>query len=277
MLEFLVSRFPGIPQQTWVTRIGKGKVLTEEGHPVTLDTRYMPNRRLFYFREVASERVIPFQEKILFSNEHLIVVCKPHFLPVTPGGSYVLETLVSRMKRYTDNPFLSPINRIDRGTAGLVLMSVKKETRGAYQQLFMNGMIRKTYEAIADFPHEPGQTDWIVNNRIERGEPWFRMKTCQGKINARSQIRLIEAKGSRARFQLSPLTGKKHQLRIHLSGLGFPIINDRYYPELLPEMPDNFNHPLQLLAQKIEFRDPITGQNLSFASERRLYLEPAGG
>jgi tRNA pseudouridine32 synthase/23S rRNA pseudouridine746 synthase len=272
LLEFLIGRFPKIPEQTWVDRIASKKVLIEDGQPITLDTPYMPNKRLFYFREVEEEPEVPFVEQILFENDHLMVACKPHFLPVTPGGPYVHETLINRLKEKTGNPFLSPINRIDRGTAGLVLISVKKETRGVYQQMFMEGQVHKTYEAVTDFSNNSGQTEWMVENRIERGEPWFRMKTCEGEVNARSRILLIEVKGTQARFQLCPITGKKHQLRIHLSGLGFPIVNDRYYPTLLPEMPDDFNLPLQLLSRKIEFKDPLTGQKMSFKSQRELLL-----
>lgn len=272
LLAFLAKRFPKISEQTWLERITTGKVLTEEGQPVTLTTTYMPNKRLFYFREVRQEQAIPFQERILFVDDHLMVVCKPHFLPVTPSGPYVRETLINRLQESTGNPFLSPINRIDQGTAGLVLMSVNKETRGAYQQLFMDGLVRKTYEAIGRFHSDSGRTEWLVENRLEPGEPWFRMKTRTGTINARSRIRLLEIDTAQARFQLSPLTGKKHQLRIHMSGLGFTIVNDRYYPTLLPETPCNFSHPLQLLSQKIEFRDPITGQEMSFTSPRQLSL-----
>jgi len=274
LLVFLVGRFPKIPEQTWLDRIATGKVLTEEGPPVTLDTPYMPNKRLFYFREVEKERAIPFQEQLLFSNDHLMVVCKPHFLPVTPSGPYVRETLLGRLKETTGNPFLSPINRIDRGTAGLVLISTNKETRGRYQQLFMDGLVRKTYEAVTDFSEDCGKTEWLVENRIEPGEPWFRMKSCEGKINARTRLRLLETQASQARFHLVPLTGKKHQLRIHLSGLNFPIVNDRYYPTLLPEMQDDFSRPLQLLSRKIEFRDPITGVEMSFESQRALKFVP---
>ncbi len=272
LLTFFTRRFPNISEQIWVERFTAGKVLNEEGKPVTLDTAYKPNSRLFYFREVAEEPVIPFREEILFTNDHLMVVCKPHFLPVNPGGPYVRETLLNRLKEKTGNPFLSPINRIDRATAGLVLISTNAATRGLYQQLFMKSLAHKTYEAVADFPCDCREDEWLVENRIEQGEPWFRMQTGPGTINAQSHIRLLESIGSRGRFQLFPLTGKKHQLRIHLIGLGFPIVNDRYYPELLPETADDFERPLQLLSQKIEFRDPITGKEMSFASKRKLIL-----
>lgn len=272
LLSFFTKRFPKISEHIWMERITAGKVLNEAGDPVTLETAYMPNTRLFYFREVAEEPVIPFQEKILFTDNHLMVVCKPHFLPVNPGGSYVRETLLNRLKEKTGNPFLAPINRIDRGTAGLVLISTNAATRGLYQHLFMQGLVRKSYEAVAEFPYYSSKNQWLVENRIEQGEPWFRMQACAGVINARSQINLLRKKGSRAHFQLFPLTGKKHQLRIHLSGLGFAIINDRYYPELLPETADDFKHPLQLLSRKIAFEDPVTGKKMSFTSDRKLLL-----
>lgn len=270
LLAFLAERFPKISEQTWQERIATGKVLTEEGQPITLTTAYMPNKRLFYFREVRQEPTIPFQEQILFLNDHLMVVCKPHFLPVTPGGPYVRETLLNRLQATTGNQSLSPINRIDQGTAGLILMSVNKETRGLYQKLFMDGLVQKTYEAVGRFPSHSGQSEWLVENRLEPGEPWFRMKTCTGMVNARSRIRLLEIGAAQARFQLSPQTGKKHQLRIHMSSLGFGIVNDRYYPTLLPEIPHDFSRPLQLLSRKIEFRDPISGQEMSFTSPRKL-------
>lgn len=273
LLDFLVVRFPKIPAKTWINRIASGKVLSEEGHPVAMDMPYLPNKRLFYSREVDEEPLIPFQELILFNNDHLMVVCKPHFLPVIPGGPYVSESLINRLKEKTGNPFLSPINRIDRGTAGLVLISTNKETRGIYQQMFMDGQVQKTYEAVTHFSYGSGQTEWLVENRIESGEPWFRMKTCAGKPNACSRIRLVEFGKTQGRFQLIPVTGKKHQLRIHLSELGFPIVNDRYYPALLPEMPDDFNRPLQLLSKKIQFKDPVTGVRMAFESGRNLILE----
>lgn len=273
VLEFFAARFPKIPTETWVRRIAAGKVLNEEGRPITTDTAYVPDRRLFYFREVAEEPSVPFAEDILFQNDHLLVACKPHFLPVTPSGPYVRETLLGRLQERTGNPSLSPINRIDRETAGLVLLSKNKKTRGAYQQMFMEaGRVRKTYEAISEFVDCGGQTEWLVENRIETGEPWFRMQSCAGTVNARTRLRLVEVMGGRARFQLFPLTGKKHQLRLHLSSLGFPIVHDRLYPHLGQKSQDDFERPLQLLSRRIEFRDPICGSGMSFESPRHLAL-----
>lgn len=270
LLNFLVERFPKIPAETWLLRITTGKVLTEEGLPVTLETTYLPDKRLFYYREVANEPVIPLREQILFQNEHLLVACKPPFLPVTPSGPYVRETLINRLKELTGNPSLTPIHRIDRETSGLVLISTNKKSRGAYQRLFMEGQVRKTYAAIADYPQDTRRNLWLVENRIETGEPWFRMRVGGGIVNARSSIRLVQTSGRRALFELHPLTGKKHQLRLHLSGLGFPIVNDRCYPTLLALREDDFSQPLQLLAKKIEFQDPLSGKEMVFETARSL-------
>lgn len=272
ILAFLVRRFPQINESIWLRRITSGKVLSEDGTPISLTTPYLPNQRLFYFREVAEEPVIPFQEKILYESEHLLVVCKPHFLPVTPGGPYVTETLINRLKKSTGNLLLSPINRIDRGTAGLVLISTNKKTRGLYQQLFMDGKVQKTYQAVVDFPAGTSETEWLVENRIAQGEPWFRMQSQHGEINARSTIHLIKTKDSRALLQLNPMTGKKHQLRIHLSDLGLPIVNDRYYPALREKTADDYDQPLQLLSKSVAFCDPISGVEMFFESGRNLIL-----
>ena len=272
ILDFLAKRFPNISKEVWKNRIDTGKVFTEKGDTVFLNTPYAPLKRLHYFREVAEESTIPFTETILFCNKEILVACKPHFLPVTPGGPYVNECLLHRLKKQTGNPNLSPINRIDRETAGLVLFSMNPQTRGRYQELFMKGEIEKTYQAVTTFSRMPTKNSWTVENRLVKGEPWFRMTSTPGEPNAISKITLLKCSGNRALFQLQPITGKKHQLRLHLSGLGFPILNDRYYPKLLPERKNVFSSPLQLLARKVKFRDPISGKQMTYESNRRLFL-----
>ena len=218
------------------------------------------------------EPLIPFAEKILFQNDEIVVACKPHFLPVIPGGRYVNECLLGRLQRSTGNTALTPVHRIDRETAGLVLFSANKKTRGLYHELFARGEVDKTYHALADYAQPQPENEWWVENRIVRGEPWCRRKVTPGPVNARSHIRLIEAREQRARFALTPVTGKTHQLRIHMSGLGFAIINDRYYPELQPQAADDFEHPLRLIAKGLKFRDPLSGAAMEFVSERELTL-----
>ena len=271
ILEFLKTRFPGIETKIWEARINSGKVITQKGEPISLAMAYEPLKKLHYFREVEKESIIPFTEKIVFCNDELLVACKPHFLPVTPAGPYVNECLLHRLKQKTGNKELSPINRIDRETAGLVLFSMNKKTRGRYQEMFMKGEVEKTYDAVTKYHCSQKKKSWTIENRIVKGDPWFRMKTAPGRPNAITKISLVKSKGNKALFQLCPVTGKKHQLRLHLSGLGFPILNDRYYPELLPKENRRFNTPLQLLARKIQFRDPVSAILATYESERRLF------
>lgn len=270
ILDFLVQRFPGVGLAAWEKRILEGKVLDEAGAPIDMETPYHPQQRLFYFREVAEEPLVPLPEKILFQNDELLVACKPPFLPVTPSGPYINECLLNRLKIKTGNNDLVPLHRIDRETSGLVLFSMNKETRGLYGQLFQTGRIDKTYAALAEASHCPQASDITVENRLIEAEPWFRMKSVPGIVNARSLIKLVAFRDKRAQFLLQPITGKKHQLRVHMSGLGFSIMNDRYYPELLPKQADDLDNPLQLIAKRLEFKDPVSGRDMEFESERKL-------
>jgi tRNA pseudouridine32 synthase/23S rRNA pseudouridine746 synthase len=247
-------------------------LLDANGVPISATTPYIPSRRIFYFREVENEPVIPFAETILFQNDELLVACKPHFLPVIPGGRFVNECLLNRLRARTGITDLAPLHRIDRETAGLVIFSVNRKTRGLYHELFMHGKVEKTYLARAELMQAPQATQWTVENRIVRGEPRFRMKIVPGIANARSTIQLLEVQGDRAQFRLNPVTGKTHQLRLHMSSLGFKIVNDRVYPDLQPEQVDDFDRPLQLLAQRLHFHDPVTGKYLEFCSRRELLL-----
>ncbi|HBG07186.1 MAG: pseudouridine synthase [Geobacteraceae bacterium GWC2_58_44] len=270
VLDFLCLRFPKIERSSWERRIAEGKVLGEDGSPITSVSEYAPQKRIFYFREVEHEAPIPFPEQILFQNQDFLVSCKPHFLPVTPGGAYVDECLLHRLRKSTGNDDLVPMHRIDRETAGIVLFSANKRTRVQYCELFRTGKVEKTYHAISAGSVDPEKRAWLVENRMVPGAPWFRMETAAGPANARSRIELVETKQGMSRFLLTPLTGKTHQLRLHMSGLGFGILNDRYYPELQPQGPDAFDSPLQLLAKAVKFQDPVTGKQMGFESERKL-------
>ena len=270
IVEFLCRVFPAIARDRWAQRMREGKVLDERGEPITAETPYSPSKRVFYFREVEDEPVIPFAEKILYQDSELLVACKPHFLPVTPGGQYVEECLLNRLRANTGITELAPLHRLDRETAGIVIFSVNPKTRGIYHELFTHGKVEKTYHTVAEVNRPPRENQWTVENRIVRGEPRFRMKTVPGITNACSHIQLLELKDSRGLFRLQPVTGKTHQLRLHMSGLGFVIINDRVYPVLQPERDDDFDQPLQLLAREIRFHDPVASINREFQSDREL-------
>ena len=268
--DFLVQRFPAIPRQTWLQRMASGEVVDEFGALVTEARPFQSHIRVYYYRALEAEEPIPFEEVILHQDEHLIVVDKPHFLPVTPSGKYLQETVLVRLKRKLGLNELIPIHRIDRDTAGLVLFSTQPATRDAYQSLFRKRSVHKTYEAIA-----PWRTDLNFpltrESRIEEAGHFMLQHEADGPPNAVTHIRLLETKGTMARYHLKPVTGKRHQLRVHMAALGMPIMGDGLYPRLTPEGAD-YDHPLQLLAQSIEFEDPLTGALRRFESQRRLTL-----
>lgn len=253
-----------------------GKVQWEDTTPIDSDTLYTPHRRILYYREVEQEPQIPYQESILFQDENLLVADKPHFIPVTPNSRYVNQCLLYRLRNHTGIHDLAPIHRIDRWTAGVVMFSTSPKVRSIYQRMFAQGKVGKLYHGVAQLATgNKGQSavpdqEWLVENRIVSGNPKFRMSVAPGKINARSQIRCIDTKSGMGLFHLQPLTGKTHQLRLHMSGLGMPLLNERYYPELLPQASDNFDQPLQLLAKELQFIDPITSKPRYFSSAQDL-------
>lgn len=272
LLEGLCARFPSIGRSEWLDRFQRGRVLDGARQPLPADAPYRVGDTIFYFREVPDEPAIPFAETILHVDEHLVVVDKPHFLPVVPAGRHVRETLLARVARQLGNPDLVPLHRIDRETAGLVLFSAAPRSRGAYQALFREQRMLKRYEAVA--PALPGQVFPLLReSRLVAGEPFFRMREVQGEANARTRIEVLESGGQWWRYALFPVSGRKHQLRVQMAGLGAPIRHDAYYPDLGPQAGEDYSRPLQLLAQALSFSDPLSGVERRFESQRRL--EPA--
>ena len=267
--DFLVERFPAITREVWLERMAHQLVMDEFGVSVTPERSYPGPMRIYYYRAVDVEARIPFEETVLYQDAHLVVADKPHFLPVTPSGHYLQETLLVRLKKRLGMDTLIPIHRIDRETAGLVLFSINPGERNAYQALFRDHAVTKHYEAIA--PWRPDLT-WPIRrkSRIVEDEPFFRQREVPGQPNSETHMDVIEKTGGLARYALSPVTGKKHQLRVHMNALGLPILNDRMYPPVAMTPDDDYKLPLQLLAKSIAFTDPVTGQARNFQSQRTL-------
>ena len=272
LLDGLCARFPGIDRDAWLDRFARGRVQDVNGDALAAAAPYRVGLEVRYFREVAAEPRIPFEAQILFADADLVVADKPHFLPVVPAGRFVAETLLARLQAQLANPALVPLHRIDRETAGLVLFSASADSRAAYQALFRQRNIEKTYEAIApslptlSWPH-------VHRSHLQAGEPFFRMREADGPANSETRVEVVERGAHAWRYVLQPVTGRKHQLRVHMAALGAPIVNDRLYPELLTQAPDDFNQPLQLLARTLRFDDPRDGRSRQFESRRSLSLD----
>jgi tRNA pseudouridine32 synthase/23S rRNA pseudouridine746 synthase len=269
-----MAHFSAIPASVWQQRINAGKVHWLEGEIITLHTPYKAQQCVCYYREVAKEPIIPLKESIVFEDEHLLCAYKPHFLPVMPGGIYVNECLQHRLREHSGIETLQALHRLDKDTAGLVLFAKKPNERDVYHALFSQHRIKKTYQAIAKVhTHENiVNQKWCVNNRIEKSQPAFLMRVVDGDINAQSTIECIKQQQGKALFELKPITGKTHQLRLHMQTIGYPILNDRLYPVLQPQQAIDFAHPLQLLAQQLYFVDPITQTTRHFHADKDLML-----
>ena len=267
--DFLVERFPAIERGVWLERMAAHLVVDAAGQPVTPERPYEGHIRVYYYRALVTEPRIPFDETVIYQDAHLVVADKPHFLPVTPSGHYLQETLLVRLKSRLNIDTLVPLHRIDRETAGLVMFSVRPQDRNAYQVLFREHTIEKHYEAVA-----PWRSDLrfpiVRQTRIEEGQPFFRQREVPGTPNSHTHIDVLEARGDLALYALRPVTGKKHQLRVHMHALGLPILNDRMYPPVADTPGDDFTRPLQLLARSVAFTDPVTGQVRVFSSQRSL-------
>lgn len=277
VLEYLIHKFPNISPDIWQQRMAEGKVHWHDGALIGEHTPFVAQQRVYYYREVKSEAIIPFAEKIIFQDELILVAYKPHFLPVTPGGEYVDECLQNRLRNKTGNQQLQAMHRIDKGTAGLVLFATKAITRPHYHHLFETQQVKKIYQGIAKAKNDsnkplPNQ-QWEVKNRIEKSEPKFLMHIVEGLANSHSLIRCLKRSNDKALFELKPITGKTHQLRLHMQSLGWPLLNDTCYPHLQPSKTEDYSQPLQLLAQRLEFIDPITKAFRCFSSNTQLSLD----
>jgi tRNA pseudouridine32 synthase/23S rRNA pseudouridine746 synthase len=269
VLDFLKERFPNVESDVWLSRMKKGKVVDENGLCLNSESSYRAGACIFYYRELESEIKIPFAHSILYQDEHILVADKPHFLPVVPSGRFLHETLLVRLKKKENLNHLVPLHRLDRETAGIVLFSHNPETRGLYAALFNNRKVRKVYQALAgssrnlDFPV-------MRRSRMVAGEPFFRMKEVEGEPNSETRIDVIAKMNELSLYRANAVTGKKHQIRLHLAALGIPIVNDKFYPEITVGKDDDFSAPLKLLAKSISFQDPLTGLERFFESAREL-------
>ena len=273
VLDFLVARMPDISRDEWLQRFNDQLVLNEEAQPVAATQAYTPHTKLYYYRHIANEPVLPEKASIVFEDAHLIVADKPHFMPVTPAGRYVQQSLLVQLKHLTGNDALVPLHRIDRETAGLVMFGKRLQERDAYHALFRDKEMHKVYEAVAAF-NPALELPCTHISRLQPDPLFFKTQEVVGEPNSKTRISLLKVEESRALYQLEPISGKRHQLRVHMMALGLPLEGDQFYPTVLrgPDADEDFSSPLQLLAKRMAFTDPVTGEAREFHSALRLKI-----
>jgi len=266
VLEFLRAEFPG---EDWAGRIAVGELVDEHGRAVGELSRCQPTRFVYFYREPPPEPAVPFEVEVLYRGDGLVVVDKPHFLATIPRGAHIRETVTVRLRRDLGLPDLVPVHRLDRMTAGVLLCTADRALRRPYQQMFERQQVRKVYEAVAGF-REDVAFPRVVRSRIvkEHGQPTAREVV--GEPNAETTVEVIERRGDRARYRLRPVTGRTHQLRLHMASLGVPIVGDDFYPRVRRRAPGEFADPLRLVARSLAFTDPVSGVERCFVSGRSL-------
>jgi len=271
-LDYLLARFH-VERIRLMEKIAESEVVDDDGVPVDERTPFRPNSFIYLYRDPAPEPRVPFEIEVLYRDEHLVAVDKPHFLSSLPNGSYIIESAVVRLRRLLDLPDLSPLHRLDRITAGVLLFSVQPRERGTYQTLFARREVRKSYSAVARYDPEL-ELPRTVESRIikDRGTPTA--YEIPGEPNSETRIEICGIRGHLARYRLSPRTGRTHQIRVHMNSLGIPVLNDPFYPRMLDISHTDYSRPLQLLAASIGFTDPITGEERLFNSRRTLQSWP---
>lgn len=274
LTDFLCHRFPHVSKQQWLSRMAQHLVFKQDGAWVHPDEPYTPHQFVFYYRQVDGEKIPDLRATILFEDAHVLVADKPHFLPVTPGGRYVQHSALVQLKQVSGCHTLTPLHRLDRETAGLVVFGKIPSEREHYHALFRERLVNKTYEAVAPIDPHVSLPTWY-RSRIEEDPRFFLSREAKGEPNSETLVSMIRPLNDLALYRLQPTTGKRHQLRLHMWSLGLPIVGDRFYPKVLdsPTASNDMGLPLQLLAKHIAFTDPVTGQRRSWVSQQVLCLD----
>jgi tRNA pseudouridine32 synthase/23S rRNA pseudouridine746 synthase len=273
VFDYLVARFAHIKPSVWQQRFANGLVFNQQGLALRADAPYTAGHKVFYYRDLPDEPALPLSEQVLFQDAHMVVVDKPHFMPVTPAGRYVQRSLLVRLKQRLGIDTLSPMHRIDRETAGLVLFSINPNERDAYHAMFRSRAVHKVYVAVAPVRSDVSMPITRIS-RIASDEQFFKSCEVVGEPNSETHVALVKQEGALGLYRLTPVTGQRHQLRVHMNALGLPIVGDQFYPQVLrgPHEEDDHSQALQLLAKGVSFIDPITGQTRSFVSRQHLKI-----
>lgn len=247
-----------------------GNYVDDAGDPFPIDAPFVPDQVIWFHRDLPDEVRVPFDIEVLHADDRIVVVDKPHFLATIPRGQHIVQTVLVRMRAELDLPALAPAHRLDRATAGVLMLTTERRWRGNYQNVFRDRLAHKTYLAVAACRDDLTFPSTVRSHIVKERGVLQAQEFDDRPPNSQSLVELVERRGKRALYRITPRTGRTHQIRLHMARLGVPILNDPFYPLIIDVPRDDFRAPLQLLAESLSFQDPIDGSTRQFVTRRVL-------
>lgn len=269
MRDWLVAKLAPSPEDVDAL-LADGTFVDDAGRPLTGREAYRPHTFVWFHRTLRDEVEVPGELRVIHRDERIVVLDKPHFLSTIPRGRHVVQSAVVKARLMLELPELSAAHRLDRGTAGVLLMTTQKRWRAAYHSIFTARTARKVYHAVA--PFDPTLTfPRRVESHLVKRVGTLQAETLDEEPNAFTDISVLDVRDGLALYEVRPLTGKTHQIRAHFNQLGIPLLGDPLYPVVRETPIDDFSTPLRLLAHSLEFSDPVDGSLRRFESGRALW------
>jgi 23S rRNA pseudouridine1911/1915/1917 synthase len=279
LLEFLAKRFPYHSPDEWRERIQEGKIqvnglVPSEGQPLRAGDE------VAYTTQAWEEPEVNPHYRVVHEDGVLLLLSKPAPLPVHAIGAYFENTLMHLLRRdRTEAQDYHLVHRLDSETSGLLLLAKDKKTLKAMQKQWESGEVRKTYRAIVFGSFEPRQRRVDLPIGPLKGSR-IRMKLGVNQEDSRDSVTdfaCLEIKGGFSLLDIKPMTGRTHQIRVHLENTGYPIVGDKLYSgdeetflHFIDEGWDEWLKEKVLLprqalhAFRLEFNHPETGERMIF-------------
>ena len=267
LIDYLVKRFTYLSKELWLSRILNGAVLIND-KIVSADFVISTDDSIAYTMPDYKEEPADLNYKIIYEDEFILAIDKPGNLLVHYNRRNFTRNLIYQLRQEHDPtyPNADIINRLDRETSGIVLVSKKNDVVKKMSSLFVNRQVLKTYIAVV---HGAINTSGVIDAPIG--------KNLDSRIGSKQKIDGVKAKEAITKYrllervadnfslvELNPETGRTHQLRVHLASIGHPIVGDKFYSISDEEFFEMKNGDKSIMKKLIISRQALHCSTLSF-------------